>query len=48
MISCKYCKIFKSAYFGEHLGTDAFLGMPEKLDPGPLGGTLRWDPKVEP
>ena len=24
------------------------LGIPEKWDPGPYGGTLRWSPKVVP
>ena len=27
-ISCEYWEIFKSVYFGEHLGTDAFLCFP--------------------
>ena len=28
MFFCEYCEIFKNAYFGEHLGTDAFLYFP--------------------
>ena len=28
MISCEYCEIFKNVYFGENLGTDAFLCFP--------------------
>ena len=28
MFSCKYCKIFKNAYFGKHMRTDAFLCFP--------------------
>ena len=27
-VSFEYCEIFKSAFFGEHLGTDAFLCFP--------------------
>ena len=57
---CEICEGFKNTYFEEHLRTTAskllFREKPHRLnkrhtgkwDPAPLGGILRWDPRVGP